>query len=128
MLFYSQFQQHVLDVYSLQNKRSFSQYCQEQNVAWILDVTFPRSESQTGGINWINMLSILSQSSLMILIHTALDDKYAVRIVFYFFHFFVLLLSVPPCPVICNSGERAPVPYGVGTTFVGQFHIKRIIK
>ena len=29
----------------------------------------------------------------------------------------VLLLTVPPCPAICKSGEaRAPVPYGVGAT------------
>jgi len=31
------------------------------------------------------------------------------------FLFAVLLLTVlPPCPAICKSGERSPVPYGVG--------------
>jgi len=32
------------------------------------------------------------------------------------FLFDVLLLMVPPCPAICKSGARAPVPHGVGTT------------
>jgi len=39
-----------------------------------------------------------------------------------FLVFFVLLLTLPPCPVICKSGGVYPVPYGVGTNFVGQFH------
>jgi len=30
--------------------------------------------------------------------------------------FCVLLLSVPPCPAICKSGDTCPVPYGVGAT------------
>ena len=45
------------------------------------------------------------------------------------FLLFVLILSVPPCPVICKSGDTCPVLYGVGATFVGQFHTKvHIIK
>jgi len=36
------------------------------------------------------------------------------------FLFAVLLLTVPPCPAICNSGgtcpRAPPVPYGVGPT------------
>ena len=51
------------------------------------------------------------------------DGQYSLVTVLFF-----VLLSVPPCPVIRKSKGRAPVPYGVGATFVGQFHTKKNYK
>jgi len=44
------------------------------------------------------------------------------------FFCFALLLSVPRAQSFLKVGARAPVPHGVGVTFVGQFHAKSITK
>jgi len=49
-----------------------------------------------------------------------------------FSRFLVFLSSTLDAPVpsylYCKSGARAPVLYGVGATFMEQFHAKKLIK
>jgi len=45
-----------------------------------------------------------------------------------FLFFYSSILGAPRSQSFVKVWARAPVPYGVGATFVGQFHTKNVIK
>ena len=83
-------------------------------------------QARSAGIFFGVPLHFLALQVQLVVLVSAFVMLSAVRKLSYFFY--SSILGAPRSQSFVKVWARAPVPYGVGATFVGQFHTKNVIK